>query len=69
MKELSPRQSEIYQFILAYRLKKDISPTLREISSGMGLSLSAVVAHIHALSDKGYLAWEPKNARSLHLIK
>jgi repressor LexA len=69
MEALSPRQTEIYQFILTYREQKDISPTLREIANGVGLSLTSVAAHIQALGDKGYIAWEPKSARSLHIIR
>jgi SOS-response transcriptional repressor LexA len=69
MEALSPRQAEIYQFILDYRLHKDISPTLREISDGIGLSLSSVATHIFALKDKGYVAWKPKSARSIHIIR
>jgi repressor LexA len=69
MEELSKRQTEIYQFILDYRQEKDLSPTLREISGGVGLSLSTVVAHINALKDKGRIGWQPKSPRSIHIIK
>jgi repressor LexA len=66
--ELSPRQAEIYQFILDYHQQKGYSPTLREISAGVELSLSTVMAHIHAMKDKGYVDWEPNSARSIHVI-
>jgi SOS-response transcriptional repressor LexA len=69
MDTLSPRQAEIYQFILTYRQQEDMSPTLREISASVGLSLSSVAAHIQVLKDKGYVAWKPKSVRSIHIIR
>jgi SOS-response transcriptional repressor LexA len=67
--ELSQRQTEIYQFILDCRWKKDISPTLREISVGVGVSLSTVMAHIQAMKEKGCIDWEPNSTRSIHAVK
>jgi repressor LexA len=69
MNDLSLRQSEIYQFILDYRRRRDISPTFREIAGGVGLSLSSAMAHSQALRDKGYIAWDDRAARSIHIIK
>jgi repressor LexA len=69
MNGLSPRQSEIYQYILDYRQRKDISPTFREIAEGAGLSLGSARAHIQALRDKGYIAWDDRAARSIHIVK
>jgi repressor LexA len=67
--ELSQRQTEIYQFILDYHQKRGHSPAIREIAVGVGLSPSTVMAHIQALRDKGYIAWEPNSARSIHVVK
>jgi SOS-response transcriptional repressor LexA len=69
MNGLSPRQAEIYQFILDYRQKRDISPTFREIASATMLSLTSVVAHIQAMKAKGCIDWEPNSARSIHVVK
>jgi repressor LexA len=69
MNDLSPRQSEIYQYILDYRQRKDVSPTFREIAGHIGLSLSSAMAHIQALRGKGYIAWDDRAARSIHIIK
>jgi repressor LexA len=69
MNDLSPRQSEIYQFILDYRQRKDVSPTFREIAEGAGLSLASTRAHIQALRGKGYIAWDDRAARSIHIIQ
>jgi repressor LexA len=67
--ELSQRQAEIYQFIFDYCRQKGYSPTLREISAGVELSLSTVMAHLQAMKDKGCVDWEPNSARSIHIIK
>jgi repressor LexA len=69
MNDLSPRQSEIYQYILDYRQRKDVSPTFREIAEGVGAPLSTAMAHIQALRGKGYIAWDDRAARSIHIIK
>jgi repressor LexA len=69
MNDLSPRQSEIYQYILDYRQRKDISPTFREIANAIGLSLSTAMAHIQALRGKGYIIWDNRAPRSIHIIK
>jgi repressor LexA len=66
--ELSPRQAEIRRFIGGYHQEKGYSPTLREISEGIGLSLATVAAHVKAMKDKGAIAWEPGSPRSIHLV-
>jgi SOS-response transcriptional repressor LexA len=69
MEALSPRQDEIYRFILNYRKDKDLSPTFREIAEGVGLSLAAAVDHIQALRGKRYITWQPHSPRSIHAIR
>jgi repressor LexA len=69
MSDLSQRQKEVFDYIEAYRQKRDISPTFREIADGVGLSLASVMAHIQALRDKGCITWVPKSPRSIHVIK
>jgi repressor LexA len=69
VEELSPRQKEILAYIIDYRQRKDISPTFREIAEGAGLSLGSARAHIQALRGKGYIAWDDRAARSIHIIK
>jgi repressor LexA len=65
--ELSPRQAEIRRFIGDYHQEKGYSPTLREISEGVGLSISTIVEHVKAMRAKGAIAWEPGSPRSIHL--
>jgi repressor LexA len=69
MNDLSQRQKEVFDYIEAYRQKRDISPTFREIADGVGLSLATTMIHIQNLRDKGCITWEPKSPRSIHLIK
>jgi repressor LexA len=69
MNDLSPRQAEIYQFIQDFHQQNGYAPTFREIADGIGQSLSSAAAYITALGDKGYVAWEPKIARSIRIVK
>jgi repressor LexA len=69
MTELSPRQGEVYRYILDYRKQHGIPPARKEIADGIGVSLSTVTAHIRALQTKEYVAWTPYVPRSLRLLK
>jgi repressor LexA len=69
MNGLSPRQAEIYRFIIDFQQLRGYSPTFREIAAGVGLSLSTVTAHLNALRDKGAVTWDEGIARSIRLTK
>lgn len=67
---MTKRQLEVWEFIIAYRAKHHISPTIREIRDQFGLSsTNAVSDHLKALHKKGLLrlcegrsrAWLPLN--------
>lgn len=68
MEELSPRQREILDFILATIDQRGIAPTYREIGAAVGIqSTNGVSDHIKALIRKGYLSLgaDPGSPRSL----
>jgi repressor LexA len=68
MEELSPRQREILEFILAIIDQRGIAPTYREIGSALGIgSTNGVSDHVKALIKKGYLerGADPGSPRSL----
>jgi repressor LexA len=68
MNDLSPRQFEIYQYILDYRQRENSPPTFREIAEGIGVSLSTTRVHIRTLKGKGYITWDGR-ARSIRVIR
>jgi SOS-response transcriptional repressor LexA len=69
MNGLPPRQLEVYRFVKTYIRQKDRCPAFRDVSAGIGLSLTTVVEHLHALKDKGYITWDKHTSRSLRVLK
>ncbi len=53
--ELTKREKDVYNFVVTFRIEKQISPSLRKIAAGIGLfSESTVSAHVHKIADKGW---------------
>ena len=61
---LTERQQEIYDFICDYIKQHKYSPSIREISKAMYISIPVVKKHLEKLVDKHYLSYTPKIARS-----
>ncbi len=62
---LTPKQLEIVQFIVDYRERKGLAPTLEEIASELGVSKITVYEHVTQLAKKGAIAKEKYRSRSL----
>lgn len=55
-KKISKRQHDTYEFIKAFMLKNNVTPSIREIAEGIGLnSISPVHYHIKALIEAGLI--------------
>ena len=53
--ELTKREKDVYNYVVAFRKEKHFSPSLRKIAAGIGLhSVSTVAAHVHKIADKGW---------------
>lgn len=67
---MTEREKDVLLFIAEYKLKNDISPTLKEIMKGVN---SKSCNHIHqciqGLIDKGYLEVKDKSPRSIVIKK
>ena len=67
---LTPRQKEILDFIRAYRQKRGLSPTQREICEEFGYSsFGTLQKHIKLLLEKGALVRDWNKRRSLVLAE
>ena len=56
-------------FIKKYIATHSISPTIREICDGVGLSSpSTVLAHVENLKNKGYLTTIDNKCRTIRLL-
>lgn len=53
---MTPRQRQIYQFILDFTRRHTYQPSLRDIGAHFGIaSANGVKCHIESLERKGYL--------------
>ena len=63
------RQIEILQFIIKYKEEQGMSPTIREIGDGTGITVKGASDHVQALIRKGYLSSREKLSRSLIVLR
>jgi len=68
MQNLTPRQQEIFDYLLSHQQERGYPPTLREICSQFGMrSTRAASDHLKALERKGYIARNPEVSRGIEL--
>ena len=66
MRKLSPKQQQIYDFIVSFTSEQGYPPSIREICAAVGLSSpSSVHAHIKKLSELGYVSKDDHKTRAL----
>ena len=66
---LTPRQTEILEFLHEFRRKEKIVPTYREIADNFGFkSTKAATDHVCALEKKGYLRRHSGRSRGIELL-
>jgi repressor LexA len=66
---LTPRQTEILEFLHEFRRKEKIVPTYREIADNFGFkSTKAATDHVSALEKKGYLRRHSRRSRGIELL-
>lgn len=69
MEELTERQRQILEFIIAEVQQKGYPPSVREIGEAVGLSSSSTVhAHLAKLEELGYLRRDPTKPRALEVL-
>lgn len=70
MRELSPKQEKVYEWLRKYNIENRQSPTFEEIGKAFGIkSLNGVSQHLKALREKGFITWKRHTPRSIRLIK
>ena len=68
MKKLTEKQGKILDFIMEFRKKHDMAPTVYEIAESFAIKTSTVFAHLRALQKKKFIVRTSK-ARSIILLK
>lgn len=68
MTAITPKQQEIYDFILSYTGEMGYPPSVREICRAVGLkSPSSAHLHLKVLESAGYLTRSPGKTRALQI--
>ena len=68
MKDLTPRQRQVLEYIDEQVRQRGFPPSVREIGEAVGLtSTSTVHAHVSALVNKGYINRHPSRPRALEV--
>ena len=69
MVALTPRQTEVLEWIAGYMVAKGYAPSRREIMAGLNFkSPNSVTGHLRALERKGRLTWVRGACRTIRLI-
>lgn len=66
MKPMTPREQDIFNYIIHFRAENLMSPSVREIAEGVGLySPSTVHRHLRNMTEKGWLTMKRGSPRSI----
>jgi repressor LexA len=69
MPELSPKQSQILEFLSEFLLEKDYPPSIRDIQIGCGISSTSVVDYnLRKLEEKGHIRRDSEVARGIEVL-
>jgi repressor LexA len=70
MKQLTPRQQQVFELIRRYVQEQGMPPTRAEMAQALGLrSANAVEDHLKALARKGYIEIISGRNRNIRLLK
>ncbi|ABR31038.1 LexA family transcriptional regulator [Thermosipho melanesiensis] len=69
MKKLTEKQQKVLDFIKNYIQQNGYSPSIRDIAKHFKLTPRGAHIHVIALEKKGYITRNPKNSRSISLVK
>jgi SOS-response transcriptional repressor LexA len=59
------KQSEALRFIVDYRKRNNISPTLREIAAALGVNINAARHRIIGLEKRGLISRQERKSRTI----
>jgi len=68
MKQLTPRQQEILDFLTGFIEKNSYPPTIRETAKAFSISVKGAYDHIKALEKKGVIKLQENRSRALEIV-
>lgn len=69
MKDLTPRQREVLEYIELFIEENKYPPTMREISGHFGISAKGAYDHVKALQKKGRLSLAGNRSRTIEVLE
>jgi repressor LexA len=69
MKDLTPRQREILDFLTEFIEANSYPPTVRETAKAFSISIKGAYDHMKALEKKGVIRFQENRSRTLEIIK
>lgn len=69
MKDLTPRQREVLEYIESFIVSHKFPPTMREISTHFGISAKGAHDHVRALQKKGRLSLSDNRSRTIEVLE
>lgn len=65
---LTRRQKQVLEYIVAFREREGIPPTVREIAVALNVTGATTHGHLRTLQEKGYLKRRDRVARGLEIV-
>jgi repressor LexA len=67
--QMTEKQARIYEFIRDFRDRNGYCVAIDDIARQFGLRKNGVVNHLWALRRKGWVQWQPGQARTLRPVE
>lgn len=65
---LTPRQLEVFEFIVDYSEEHGHQPSRREMAIALNLSETRIAQHVKTLKEYGWISFKPSQPRSITVI-
>ena len=65
---LTERQADVLAFIEVLMMRNGSSPSIREISDGMGVQIHSIHTHLRKLRSAGAITFEDRKARTIQVV-
>lgn len=68
MTALTPRQTEVLEYIRRFIVREGWPPTTREIATYFGVHQTAAMGYLERLEDKKAITRQPNSARAIKIL-
>ena len=69
MRDLTPRQAEVLDYVRRYRIDHEMAPCVREVARFLGVAPNAAQCHLNALEAAGAISRVPGIPRSIRIVR